>query len=82
MTKKEKQLLEQCEVAIYVLAITCARDGSIEEKTEALTMIRDLESKAILLRDNKANPNFVILSTVGMSAGDGIELARQVMEVK
>lgn len=73
---KKTENIANLETAIYVLAITAARDNDAtqEQDKEVLAKIRDYMHKIIALKNE--NPNFTILATAGMSESKGLELVK------
>lgn len=72
MRKSER--IANIETAIYVLALTAARDmdATQEQDKEVLAKIRDCIREIITLKDG--NPNYAILATAGMSETKGLQI--------
>lgn len=73
---KKTERISNLETAVYVLALTAARDNDVtqEQDKEVLAKIRDYMHEIITLKNG--NPNFTILATAGMSETQGLELAK------
>ena len=75
LTDKEKA--DYLEMAAYMLALTAARDTDATQSLDKTVLARIRDLLADRLRITGANPNMLIMQTVGVSEEEGLMAVEQ-----